>query len=121
MKQNRSVCIILSCNVVTQRVSSETNHSNHISIKLHTFTSLLIVHAQKSMRWGHGVAHGDAQMKQNHSVSIISSCDVVTQRISGETNHRNHIPIKLHTFTSVLIVNAQKGMRWGQGVAYEDA
>ena len=108
MKQNRSVCIILSCNVVTQRVSSETNHSNHISIKLHTFTSLLIVHAQKSMRWGHGVAHGYAQMKQNHSVSIILSGNLVTQRVSGRTNLFNHISIKLHTSTSMMIVHAQK-------------
>ena len=75
----------------------------------------------KNMRWGQGVAHGDAQMKQKHAVSIILSCDDVTQRDAGKTNHSNHTSTKLHTFTSVVMFHAQKSMRRGQGVAHGDA
>ena len=118
MKQKHAVSIILSCDDVTQRDGGKMNHSNYSSTKLHTYTSVVMFHAQKSMRRGQGVAHGDAQMKQKHAVSIILSCDDVTQRDAGKTNHSNHTSTKLHTFTSVVMFPAQKSMRRGQGVAH---
>ena len=73
------------------------------------------------MRRGQGVAHGDAQMKQKHSVSFILSCDVATPQEGGKTHHSNHTSIKLHTFRSVVMFHAQKSKRRGQGVAHGDA
>ena len=90
-------------------------------IKLHALTSVFMVEFRMNVIWGHGVAHAGAQVKQRCSVSIILSCNSVTQQVGGKANHSNHIPIKLHCFTSVLIVHAQKSMRWGQGVAHGGA
>ena len=90
MKQKQLVFLILSCDDVTQRDGDKTNHINHSSTKLHTFTSVVMFHAQKSMRRGQGVAHGDAQMKQKHLVFVILSYDDVTQRNGGKMNHSNH-------------------------------
>ena len=98
MKQKHAVSIILSCDDVTQQDAGKTNHSNHTSTKLHTFTSVVMFHAQKSMRRGQGVAHGDAQMKQKHAVSIILSCDVATSQEGGRKAIQQCLTLDTYTF-----------------------
>ena len=91
-----------------EREEAQMVSSHFILIKVQSRTSVVTVQARKLLRWGQGVAHGGAQMKRNHSVTIILSCNVLTQRVSGKTNLSNHISIKLHTSTSMMIVHAQK-------------
>ena len=77
--------------------------SSHIVLVIvHTTMTGKMVSAKKFIQRDRGVAHGDAQMKQKHAVSIILSCDDVTQQDDGKLNHSNHTSTKLHTFRSHL-------------------
>ena len=61
-----------------EREEAQMVSSHFILIKVQSRTSVVTVQARKLLRWGQGVAHGGAQLRQKSNGNQSLTLDVVT-------------------------------------------